>query len=360
MRLRWAWSRDNGWRTTAHFNPGETGRWTSTTRVAIVTGSARGIGRAIADKMAAYGATVVITDLRIDDVSAARHPTYGRFILKLRSMSPKSMLLRRESAERLARRSLRDARPDRHPSQQRRDNRRSRMGEPRSLQRRRLGPDIRRQREGSRQDVRRGRRVHETSQVRQDRQHRIRGRTTGRSGQSALQRLESGCDKSDPGLCLGTCAAQHQRKRNLPRDRCGRTCTTGSSPAPRILDDSLADLTTRELFDRSIRDRMPLGREQTPEDIGNLSVFLASDSVFEHHWPGDQRQRRHPDELTQALPIRSTNRPLVTESQRLSVRDAVSAEWSALCACDTPFLSMRLYGAPIEPRYIREPHRHAQ
>ena len=43
------------------------------------------------------------------------------------------------------------------------------------------------------------------------------------------------------------------------------------------LDDSLGDNTTREIFDRSIRDRMPLGREQTPEDIGNLAVFLASD-----------------------------------------------------------------------------------
>ena len=37
-------------------------------KVAIVTGSARGIGRAIADRMAAYGATVVISDLRIEDV----------------------------------------------------------------------------------------------------------------------------------------------------------------------------------------------------------------------------------------------------------------------------------------------------
>ena len=32
-----------------------------------------------------------------------------------------------------------------------------------------------------------------------------------------------------------------------------------------------------ELFDQSIKDRIPLGREQTPEDIGNLAAFLASD-----------------------------------------------------------------------------------
>ena len=43
------------------------------------------------------------------------------------------------------------------------------------------------------------------------------------------------------------------------------------------LDDSLENLSQRELFDRTIRDRMPFGREQTPEDIGNLAVFLASD-----------------------------------------------------------------------------------
>ena len=42
------------------------------------------------------------------------------------------------------------------------------------------------------------------------------------------------------------------------------------------LDDSLGELSTKEIFDRSA-ERMPLGREQTPEDIGNLSVFLASD-----------------------------------------------------------------------------------
>jgi meso-butanediol dehydrogenase/(S,S)-butanediol dehydrogenase/diacetyl reductase len=36
-------------------------------------------------------------------------------------------------------------------------------------------------------------------------------------------------------------------------------------------------LTPREIFDRSIQQRMPLGREQTPEDIGYMAAFLASD-----------------------------------------------------------------------------------
>ena len=36
-------------------------------------------------------------------------------------------------------------------------------------------------------------------------------------------------------------------------------------------------LSPRELFDRSIEARIPLKREQTPDDIGNLAAFLTSD-----------------------------------------------------------------------------------
>lgn len=36
-------------------------------------------------------------------------------------------------------------------------------------------------------------------------------------------------------------------------------------------------LTPRQIFDEVVKDRIPLGREQTPEDIGNLAAFLASD-----------------------------------------------------------------------------------
>ena len=43
-------------------------------KIAIVTGSARGIGRAIADKMAAYGATVDDNRPAHRRCSAARHP----------------------------------------------------------------------------------------------------------------------------------------------------------------------------------------------------------------------------------------------------------------------------------------------
>ena len=43
------------------------------------------------------------------------------------------------------------------------------------------------------------------------------------------------------------------------------------------MDDDLSDLTPRQAFERVVANRIPLGREQTPEDIGNLAVFLASD-----------------------------------------------------------------------------------
>ena len=36
-------------------------------------------------------------------------------------------------------------------------------------------------------------------------------------------------------------------------------------------------LSQREIFDRAIKERVPLGREQTPEDMGHLATFLASD-----------------------------------------------------------------------------------
>ncbi len=38
-------------------------------------------------------------------------------------------------------------------------------------------------------------------------------------------------------------------------------------------------LSAREVFDKYIQERIPMGREQTPEDIGNAVAFLASDAA---------------------------------------------------------------------------------
>ena len=43
------------------------------------------------------------------------------------------------------------------------------------------------------------------------------------------------------------------------------------------MDEDLSGLTPRRAFEKVVEARIPLGREQTPEDIGNLAVFLASD-----------------------------------------------------------------------------------
>ena len=38
-------------------------------------------------------------------------------------------------------------------------------------------------------------------------------------------------------------------------------------------------LTPREIFDRTVKERVPLAREQTPEDVGHAATFLASDDA---------------------------------------------------------------------------------
>ena len=42
--------------------------------------------------------------------------------------------------------------------------------------------------------------------------------------------------------------------------------------------EDLAGLSPREAFEKIVKERIPLGREQTPDDIGHLAAFLASDA----------------------------------------------------------------------------------
>ena len=39
----------------------------------------------------------------------------------------------------------------------------------------------------------------------------------------------------------------------------------------------IEDLSTREFFEQTVEKWIPMKKEQTPEDIGNLAAFLASD-----------------------------------------------------------------------------------
>ena len=41
----------------------------------------------------------------------------------------------------------------------------------------------------------------------------------------------------------------------------------------------LANMTNRQVFESVVEGMTPLGGEQTPEDIGNLAVFYASDNA---------------------------------------------------------------------------------
>jgi NAD(P)-dependent dehydrogenase (short-subunit alcohol dehydrogenase family) len=40
---------------------------------------------------------------------------------------------------------------------------------------------------------------------------------------------------------------------------------------------AFAGMTARQVFEAIVKNGVPMGREQTPEDIGNLAAFLASD-----------------------------------------------------------------------------------
>ena len=49
----------------------------------------------------------------------------------------------------------------------------------------------------------------------------------------------------------------------------------------KALNPDLAHMSIREIFEMQIKGTMPLGREQTPEDVGKAVAFLASDDASE-------------------------------------------------------------------------------
>jgi NAD(P)-dependent dehydrogenase (short-subunit alcohol dehydrogenase family) len=49
----------------------------------------------------------------------------------------------------------------------------------------------------------------------------------------------------------------------------------------KTLNPDLAHMSIREIFEMQIKGTMPLGREQTPEDVGKAVAFLASDDASE-------------------------------------------------------------------------------
>ena len=51
------------------------------------------------------------------------------------------------------------------------------------------------------------------------------------------------------------------------------------SNRPVMTPETLQGVSRKEVFLKSVQERIPLGREQTPEDMGNVVTFLASDAA---------------------------------------------------------------------------------
>ena len=244
-------------------------------KVAIVTGSARGIGRAIADKMAAYGATVVITDLRIDDAQRtasdlrADHPGVTFDVAEVD-------VTQRESAEQLARQVF-----ESHGRIDILVNNAGIIGAPGWESR-----DISNEDDWDQIYAVNVKGVAKASdEVAEFMKPRKYGKIVniasvagrqGAPGNPPYHVSKAGVISLTQAYALGLAPYNINVNAICPGSlwthMYNRILTRAKN-----LDDSLENLSQRELFDRTIRDRMPFGREQTPEDIGNLAVFLASD-----------------------------------------------------------------------------------
>ena len=244
-------------------------------KVAIVTGSARGIGRATVDKMATYGATVVVTDLNIDNVEQtvselrAAHPGTSFDALEID-------VTRRDSVEHVARTVA-----ESHGRIDILVNNAGIIGAPGWENRDTPSEDDWDQiyevnvkgvakASDAVAEFMKARRYGKIVNIAS-----VAGRQ-GTPGNPAYNASKAGVISLTQAYALGL----------APYNINVNAICPGSLWTPmwdRIatrtinLDDSLSDMTPRAFFDQSIQARMPLGREQTPEDIGNLSVFLASE-----------------------------------------------------------------------------------
>ena len=244
-------------------------------KVAIVTGSARGIGRAIADKMATYGATVVVCDLNIDNVQrtaselSEAHPDteFGAFQVDV---------TQRESLDRLASDSAdlfgqidilvnnagiigvsgwenRDT-----PSEEDWDQ----IYEVNVKGVAKASDAV--------AEYMKGRNYGKIVNIAS-----VAGRQ-GAPGNPAYNASKASVISLTQAYALGLAPFNINVNAICPG-------SLWTNMWERIavrninLDEDLSGMTPREAFDQSIQARMPLGREQTPEDIGNLAVFLASD-----------------------------------------------------------------------------------
>ena len=80
-------------------------------------------------------------------------------------------------------------------------------------------------------------------------------------------------------LALEYAAARYPGERRSARASCGRARGRGWRAAIKLSMPEYAALDERAVFLEVVKRGVPLGREQTPEDIGQLVAFLASDAA---------------------------------------------------------------------------------
>ena len=237
-------------------------------RVALVTGGGRGIGRGIAAALARCGADVVAGDINQGEAeeTAAAIAGPGR-----RSLGVRIDVTSQESV---------DAAVDSVIAEFGRIdilvNNAGIIGAPRlggagRVHLGRLGPDLRGQRQGHSARHERRDRSYETAAARQDRQHSVGGGEDRDRDQRSVQRVQVGSHHPHAGPGAGAGPIRHHRQLDLPEpalDADVGAYLDALDAQPR----STRGLTPRQIFDSVVRDRIPLGREQTPEDIGNLAA----------------------------------------------------------------------------------------
>ena len=244
-------------------------------KVAIVTGSARGIGRAIADKMAAYGASVVICDLNIDNVQ--------RTVSELSEAHPETQfgafevdVTQRESLDMLAGNTVES------------------FGQIDILVNNAgiIGASGWENRDSPIEedwdqiyDVNVKGVAKASDAISEHMKERNYGKIVniasvagrqGGPGNPAYSASKASVISLTQAYALGLAPFNINVNAICPgslwTDMWERIAVRNIN-----LDENLSDTTPREHFDKSIQTRMPFGREQTPEDIAYLAVFLASD-----------------------------------------------------------------------------------
>ena len=244
-------------------------------KVAIITGSGRGIGRAIAEEMARYGASVVVSDLDNDDVArvaaeiGADHPGVTVDSIALDVTNDESVAnMTGQVVDRFGRIDILV-------------NNAGIIGAP--------GWEEREEPAEADWDQIYAVNVKGIARVSNSVAEAMKGRRYGKIVNIASVAGRQGSPRNTPYNASKSGVISITQAYALalaPFDINVNAICPGLLWTPmweRIatrtinLNDSLEGSTPREAFEQFVAQSIPLGREQTPQDIGRLAVFLASD-----------------------------------------------------------------------------------